>query len=457
MYLVSYETFLSYLLKQEEFKWQDEKEISIKLNLYNKAFSLTKCSNQLRLKLNLPLGSYYIEKLDLKDEICLSKYSHDEKFSLAIQVTKEEISKYEIPLTAIYDLTNLKQNFWQRKLENILLLKVLNENRLNLLSDKQKRIYEKQIKNNKYTLEYQNDGLIKLQDVHDENKENDTYYLIDSYEEELKDYLLYLKAYSKGVYEIKELPQIGSHKLKNIFQEIKNNLKLGSENMLKEERYFVDYNTFIKFHRDLVMYEAKYQNVESDTLYNDIDFKRLAELCFEKEDNGFNYYSVIKPPLNHSQNSWDEEIGRFQKRGSRLCFEIEEDEIKYFPYANLTILKQKENFQYLESPKELYLLNHPSKVNADKNYLNIYLKAAINGLYYHLETIKDSNNEYQITAVYKPSETLKEDLVVKINSQDIKYLNNEDVMYFKINNNRNFERGELKENNRGKRRILRRK
>lgn len=210
-------------------------------------------------------------------------------------------------------------------------------------------------------------------------------------------------------------------------------------------RYFVDYETFIKFYKELEK-SGIYKDCSDSIVINAIDFKRLTELHPTKDKR----YSIT-PPLIQKGSSWEMHADYLRIRGKKLCMEITADELKYFPYSDVIMMNLVDNY-YMEEKeeKELYLLQHPKKVYGNNSigdveynaYLEEFYSLGRNKLFYKIDKVH--SYEYQITAIYNKNKVYEEDLLINIGQEYPEELK-DCILYMKMNNNHNFEIADLPE------------
>ena len=114
-------------------------------------------------------------------------------------------------------------------------------------------------------------------------------------------------------------------------------------------RYFVDYDTFIKFYKELEKNSNLYKDLDDGRIINQVDFNRLTEI----HPVGKHKFSIT-PPLVQKGSSWEMHADYLKARGKKLCMEISADELIYFPYSAVITLKLVDQYFYQEEAKELY-------------------------------------------------------------------------------------------------------
>lgn len=206
-------------------------------------------------------------------------------------------------------------------------------------------------------------------------------------------------------------------------------------------RYLVEYYTFIRYYNKLVENNVKYKDCKNFDVIPEVDYKRLIEL----HENDHNKYSLT-PPLTRKESSWAMHADYLSACGKRLCMEIDESEVKYFPYADVMSLTLVDNYYYQEENKELYLLQHPSLVfkgtTANNPEYQVMLEKfhelGENGLYYKADSLESDKPEYQITAVFNPRTLEEAELLINVGKDYPEELSN-CILYMRMNHNKNFE------------------
>lgn len=206
---VDHNAFLSAILKIEENTGKSYDELLEQYHIKERLYSLTPNSHFVRQKTNLPLGSYFIAPLSEEEYEDMCERNSNHVFTIGIKIDEKEIKNLSIPDLFIYEVELIAGKYYQRIVHDKLILTYLSDIEIDSLEEAQKQAYLKHVQSTRYTLEYNNNGTVTLEVLHEDNPTKESYYVIDyPYDEQIDEFVTFLKACSNGNYRIEEKPQI---------------------------------------------------------------------------------------------------------------------------------------------------------------------------------------------------------------------------------------------------------
>ncbi len=207
---VEYMAYLDNLMKREENIGKDEKELVRLKNLNTKLYSIVKCGDLYRRKLNLPLGTYFVRPLLKLKTQYISDLTSDEVETIAVLVSKEELQELTVPYSSIYELEYLNNSNYKRRNENIYLMPKLSMEELCSIENEETLAYYNKFSQGLiYSLDEDETGKYSLTRIYSKEKLeniNQFYICNEEYPQELKGAIKYLKAIKNETFELQETP-----------------------------------------------------------------------------------------------------------------------------------------------------------------------------------------------------------------------------------------------------------